>query len=68
MVVLSVTRWYKTTEKVPDHNEQVLVRRGDYIDLALFDEEKKCFVLRSGIEYPLTDNITWMGLLMQQEE
>jgi hypothetical protein len=67
MVDLPVTRWYKPQEKLPEHNEQVLVRMGDYIDLALFNQESKVFVLRTGIEYSTKDDVTWMGLLMNQE-
>ena len=54
---------YKPSEKLPSHNEQVLVRHGDNIDLAIFDAEAKTLKLRDGTTFKRDENVTWMKLL-----
>ncbi len=60
-----MTHWYAPSERLPKHNEQVLVRHGDHINLALFDAQTKSFILRNGETFKNSDKITWMEVLGQ---
>jgi hypothetical protein len=57
-----MTKWYKPSERLPDHNQQVLVREDDFIELATFDKQSVCFHLRNGSTKTPNDKILWMNV------
>jgi hypothetical protein len=62
-----MTKWFKPLEKLPIHNEQVLIREGDFIELATYNSSTKLFDLRNGTTRTSNDGIIWMELLRAEE-
>jgi hypothetical protein len=61
-----MTKWYKPSEKLPVHEERVLIRNGDHIETAFFDASSKTFNLRNGLALKGSDNIVWMQLVRSE--
>jgi hypothetical protein len=52
---------------LPEHNEEVLVRCRGMVDLALFNLDRKVFILRNGNEYGMEEDVWWTALLRSDE-
>jgi hypothetical protein len=57
-----MTRWYRPVDRLPEDKEQVLVREGDYIELAQYDKPGDCFRLKNGTTRTQRDNFIWIGV------
>jgi hypothetical protein len=62
--------WYKPAEKLPAHEEQVLIREESNrtIYLAIYDESKGVFTLRNGDKIKKSDPLIWMQIAPLPEE
>jgi hypothetical protein len=64
MNMVMVRWWFKASEKLPAHKEQVLVRHEDSIELAYYDKEEGLFKLKNGSRsFRVEDGIEWMETL-----
>jgi hypothetical protein len=55
--------WIKSTERLPEHNTQVLVRFGADVRLAVFDSVRKVFQVSASLLYTISENIEWIETL-----
>jgi hypothetical protein len=62
-----MTKWFTVSEKLPAHNQKILIRDGDSITVAVYDEKNKTFQLRNGDKWDLNQTIRWMELLLTKD-
>ena len=56
-------RWNRALDKLPAHNQEVLIRCRSIIYLATFDAAGKYFQLKDGAAMdPLKEDLLWMEL------
>jgi hypothetical protein len=57
-------KWFSSREKVPDDQQEVLVRKKGLVSLAKYDKARHAFRLRQGDSIALhTEHIEWMELV-----
>ena len=57
-------QWNRPKDKLPNHQEEVLIRYGGIFNIATYDDDKKVFILRSGEIYGIDKiNIQWLRLV-----
>jgi len=59
--------WVKAKDKLPEHRQEVLIRHQTIIDLAIFDAERKKFILKSGEGIDKKDDVSWLALETEKE-
>jgi hypothetical protein len=56
--------WYRPSEKLPAHREQVLIRFNDRVEVAVYDAALEQFILRNGNgSLGTRDGLEWMEML-----
>jgi hypothetical protein len=58
-------RWVSSAKELPEHGEQVLVRSGEDYALAIFDIDKKAFIIQRDGRLAKIEQIVvyWMRLV-----
>ena len=61
-----MTKWYRPSERLPEHDEQVLIRRAERIEVAFFDSATGTFNLRDGAALDKTEDLVWMHMIRSE--
>lgn len=58
-------RWVSSAEELPEHNEKVLVKMGEDTALAVFDADKKVFIIQRDFRLAKIGQVVvyWMRLV-----
>jgi hypothetical protein len=59
--------WKKAKEVLPEHNQQILVKHGINVDIAVFDKVKNRFVLQNGGAIGIDNELVWSELTRQNQ-
>jgi hypothetical protein len=54
--------WVKARERLPLGSQEVLVRHKSIVDLAVFDEKLKKFMLKNGSALDKEEDLQWLSL------
>jgi hypothetical protein len=62
-------KWYKTRDKLPADQQEVLIRCRGIVNLAHFERSDQTFLLRDGTTLSsLKETIEWMELVAPMQE
>ena len=62
-----MTKWYRPAEKLPEQNEEVLVKADNLIELATYDKTNHSFFLRNGTSKSERDSVKWLRIQPDDE-